>query len=117
MTFVEVVNRENLVDVGDPGDSPGDYFLFEATLKNRAGTKTLGRDSGQCTLGARTFICEATAQIFGKGKITVYGAFFGEFDPRIAITGGTGDFRDAGGTLAVTDAAHGNSLLVFQVTD
>jgi hypothetical protein len=117
LTFLEIEQRGAFVDVGDSGESAGDYFLFESRLMSKDGSKLLGRDSGKCTLGVRTFICDATAQVFGKGKITVYGAFFAEADTRIAITGGTGAYREAAGQLTVTDLSDGNTLLVFQLTD
>jgi hypothetical protein len=117
LTFLEIEERSAFIDVGDPGESSGDYFLFESRLMSEDGTTLLGRDSGKCTLGIRTFICDATASIFGKGKITVYGALFREADTRIAITGGTGAYKEAGGQLTVTDTSDGNTLLVFQLTD
>jgi hypothetical protein len=113
---LEIDQRSASVDVGDAGESPGDYFLFENPLKTADGSATIGRDSGRCMLGIRTFVCDATASIFHKGKIQVAGAFFAESDARIPIVGGTGAFRDAGGVLTVKDLPSGDTLLTFEIT-
>ena len=117
LAVLEIEERSAFVDVGDSGESPGDYFLFEGRLMTPDGSTQVGRDSGKCTLGTRTFVCDATASIFHKGKIAVYGAFFRESDARIPIVGGTGAYRDAGGTLTVKDLPSGNTLLTFEITN
>jgi hypothetical protein len=116
ITALEIEDRTAFVDVGDAGESPGDYFLFESRLLTPDRSATIGRDSGKCMLGVRTFVCEATASIFHKGKLQVAGAFFTDSDARIPIVGGTGAYRDAGGTLTVKDLPSGNSLLTFEIT-
>jgi hypothetical protein len=115
VAVIEKERRSAFVDVGDPGDSAGDYFLFESDLLNNSGD-VVGRDSVKCTLGVRTFICDATGTLFHRGKLTAYGAFFGENDARLAITGGTGAFKEAGGQVTVADQADGTTLLVFEIT-
>jgi allene oxide cyclase len=118
LTVVEIENGDGTyVDVGESGESAGDYFLFEGRLMSADGTTQVGRDSGRCMIGARTYTCDATASIFNKGKIVVSGAFFRESDTKLAVTGGTGRFKDVGGQLTVTDTADGNSLLIFELTD
>jgi hypothetical protein len=117
LAVLEIEERSAFVDVGDSGESPGDYFLFEGRLMTPDGSTQVGRDSGKCTLGSRTVICDATASIFHKGKIAVYGAFFRESDARIPVVGGTGAYRDAGGTLTVKDLPSGNSLLTFEIAN
>jgi hypothetical protein len=116
-TVVEVEERTASVDVGDAGEGPGDYFLFESRLMSQDGSKQVGRDSGRCMIAVRTFTCDATASIFGKGKIVVSGTLFGEADSRIAITGGTGAFKDAAGQLTVIDTPDGKTLLTFELVD
>ena len=116
LAVLEIEERSDFVDVGDSGESPGDYFLFESRLMTPDGSTHVGRDSGKCTLGTRTFVCDATASIFHKGKIAVYGAFFAEADAKLPVIGGTGRYRDAGGTLTVKDLPSGNTLLTFEIT-
>jgi hypothetical protein len=115
-TVLEIENRTAMVDVGDAGESPGDYFLFESRLLTPDRSATVGRDSGKCMLGVTTFVCDATASIFHKGKLQVAGAFFSDADARIPIVGGTGAYRDAGGTLTIKELPSGNTLLTFEIT-
>jgi hypothetical protein len=110
----EVVRRFRTVDVGAQGASAGDYSIWESTLFSPSGRR-IGRDAVQCTFGIRTFRCEATFQLNGRGKLVVIGAFFGD-EPSIAITGGTADFRAAGGQMFVADESRDTTRLVFQVT-
>src|SRR5919112_3609972 len=95
LTLIEVTRRFELVDVGEAGDSPGDSIIFESGLFTRGGDR-VGQDSAHCMSGIRTFVCDATFRVTGRGKITVAGAFFGR-EPQLAITGGTREFREAGG--------------------
>jgi hypothetical protein len=115
-TVLEIEQRSAGVDVGDAGESAGDYFLFESRLLTPDGDHAVGRDSGKCTIAVRTFICDATASIFHKGKIQVAGAFFSETDAKLPIVGGTGAYRNAGGVVTIKDLPSGNTLLTFALT-
>jgi hypothetical protein len=117
LAVLEIEERSAFVDVGAAGESAGDYFLFESRLMTADGSTQVGRDSGKCTLGVRTFVCDATASIFHKGKIAVYGALFAEADGKLPVIGGTGRYRAAGGTLTIKDLPSGNTLLMFEVTN
>jgi hypothetical protein len=108
--------RAAFIDVGASGQSAGDYFMFESQLMYQGHSQVIGRDSGRCTFGPRTVICDATVQLFGKGKIVVYGAGFGRTDNRYAVTGGTGLYMGVGGQLDVANLRHGDSLLAFEIT-
>jgi hypothetical protein len=117
LTVLEIEERSASVDVGDSGESPGDYFLFGSRLMTPDGSTQVGRDSGRCTLGIRSFICDATASIFHNGKIAVYGALFAEADAKLPVIGGTGRYRDAGGTLTIKNLPSGNTLLTFEIAN
>ena len=116
-TVIEHEVRTADVDTGDPGESPGDYFLFESRLLHPHTGDLVGVDSGKCMIAIRTFVCDATARINGKGKIVVAGAFFSENDGVLPITGGTGAYREAAGQLFVRDLPNGDTRLTFVLVD
>ena len=76
----------------------------------------MGRDSGACTARLRTYACEASCQLFGRGKISVSDVFFGN-EPQVAITGGTREFMGVGGQVIPVDESDGTSTLVFQLLE
>jgi hypothetical protein len=116
-TVIEHEVRTADVDTGDPGESPGDYFLFESRLLRPGTGNVVGVDSGKCMIAIRTFVCDATARINGQGKIVVAGAFFSEIDGVLPITGGTGAYREAAGQLFVRDLPNGDTRLTFVLVD
>jgi hypothetical protein len=95
-------DREKFVDAdGSGGPSVGDYFLFTERIVNGDGA-LIGRDWGACTLQfGQAAQCEATIRLFGRGTIEVAGTLGRH--PFIPITGGTGEFVDAGGELNVAN--------------
>ncbi len=107
--------RDAFVDVGREGFSPGDFFLFEEKLFDNTRTERIGRDSVRCEAGLRTFTCEATFRINGRGKIRVAGSLFRETDNVVPVTGGTRDFKGVGGSLNVYDLPEGNTVFVFDL--
>jgi hypothetical protein len=107
--------RVAFVDVGAAGESPGDSFMFEDRVRNRARTMVIGRDSVACTFRIRSVACDGTIFLAGRGTITIGGATYG---PNVfAITGGTGEFARAAGELHVTDVSDTTSRLVFLLAD
>jgi Dirigent-like protein len=98
------------VDVGPPGTSLGDYFVFSDILYRRG--EEVGTNGGQCVIVAGTppyetvtLHCVVTADL-ERGQITTQGLL--EFQGRddvspftVAITGGTGKYRGAGGEARV----------------
>ena len=100
------------VDLEPRGDSPGDFFHFEELLFRPGTNRVIGRDAVRCELGIRTFQCNATIRINGKGKIVIDGALMSESDNVIPVTGGTGRFAGVGGTLRVLESG-ARTRLVF----
>jgi allene oxide cyclase-like protein len=116
-TTVEDAN----LDLGEPGDSLGDQFIFRNDL-SRAGKK-VGIDGGVCTLVglepmvSATLQCVATA-VLPRGQITVQGLVTFTDGPstfELAITGGTGRFREAHGVLTIEQVSDTESLLTFRI--
>ena len=88
------------IDIGKQGDSAGDMLVSTARVFNSAGNR-VGRDEAFCirTVAAGPFSCHATS-LLRDGRI--YYAVRGEPDgsARGAITGGTGRYLGAGGSVA-----------------
>jgi hypothetical protein len=98
--------QTEFLDLGDPGPSLGDQIVFSEALFIRG--EEVGESGGVCTVtkasppyDVLTFQCVATLSL-ERGQITVQGLneSQGEDDPgpvSLAITGGTGKYRGAGG--------------------
>lgn len=100
LVFVARTARGGGVDTGARGDSPGDYFVFEDRLTNAAGAR-IGSDSARCMLVVLTIRCDGTFFIDGRGTVEVSGSFTPK-SSAMAVTGGTGDFRNVRGQARIT---------------
>ncbi|MDQ3104016.1 MAG: hypothetical protein M3Q87_02110 [Actinomycetota bacterium] len=103
--------RETDVDAdGDGGFSPGDYFVFEERLFRRG--EQVGRDSVLGMINHRSIMFDGTLTR-GSGKIEVAGTVFfrASGSIQLAVTGGTGRYRDAAGTFTVRDGGEGPRAL------
>ena len=102
--------RDAGVDIGDDGFSPGDYFVFEERLFRHG--EQVGRDSVRCMVNHRSIMCDGTLTR-GSGNLEVAGTFFfRDGGPiQLAVTGGTGRYRDAAGTFTVRDGGEGPRAL------
>jgi allene oxide cyclase len=97
---VERATSDTLVDNGPKGDSVGDTLGFGNTIYDASNTTAVGSDGGQCvrTVPGVSFECMWTTSL-KDGQITVEGPFLDAADSTLAITGGTGAFRNASGTM------------------
>ncbi len=115
------------LDLGEADFSEGDQFVFTNDLL-RGDTK-VGEDGGWCIVtrltqeGANTWECHGVNSLPG-GQITVQGIVTyapGEevrakpYD--FAITGGTGRYRDAGGTVRIEEVSLEKLRLTFRIND
>jgi hypothetical protein len=109
LTVVERATSDTVVDTGPAGDSLGDILAFGNPIYNRANTKAIGRDQGYCirTNVGLAWECNWTV-LLDQGSLVVEGPFYDDLrDSQMAITGGSGAFRNARGqmTLHARDAA------------
>ena len=100
MELVEHVVNEALTDHPPMGDSAGDVLTFANQLYDKANTKQVGTDQGYCLRVdvGKSFECTWTA-FLADGQITVAGPFFDAKESTLAITGGTGAYKDARGEM------------------
>ena len=101
---VEHADTDVLQHVGPASedDSVGDVLGFANDLYDEQNQEKVGTDNGMCmrTAPGEAFECVWTASLDG-GQITVEGPFYDASDSTLAITGGTGDYKDASGEMTL----------------
>lgn len=103
-----------VVNVGPSHFGPGDYYVFEETLRDRDSGQQVGRDAVQCTNNFTVSMCSGTFLITGKGTLTIAGAL-GRTNASLAVTGGTGLFQNARGQFIVGSGSGANTNLTFHL--
>lgn len=107
-TTISVVERATTDTVQHIGpanekDSAGDVLAFANDLYDENNESKVGTDNGFCirTAPGKAWECAWTASLDG-GQITVQGPFIDTTpDSELAITGGTGDYENASGTMSL----------------
>jgi hypothetical protein len=118
MTVVERATTDTVIHIGGgmptgggpgcttdptPCDSIGDQLIFGNDIYDRTNKRMIGRDQGVCIRTNPGLAWECTwTTILAKGSLTVQGAFYDDGrDSQLAITGGTGDYRNARGQMTI----------------
>lgn len=98
--LVERPVNETTVDVGIKGDSVGDILTFANPVFDAANKLQVGSDQGYCVrvVVGKSWECIWTLMLKG-GQITVEGPFADAGDSTFAVTGGTGKYVGAKGSL------------------
>jgi hypothetical protein len=113
LRFLDVEDKFEFIDLGEPAKGeedlgPGDMFVAEDILRNRADTKTLGTLAAKCTnlVTPGLVHCEATA-ILSSGTIEFAGTIDFAEEPTgplfVAVTGGTERFENVVGEAKLGD--------------
>ncbi len=99
LTVVEHADTDTVVDLGPRGDSLGDTLAFGNPVYDTAGRK-VGGSQGSCvrTKVGTAWECSWTTTLSG-GSLVVQGPFYDAADSTLAITGGTGTWREARGQM------------------
>ncbi len=102
-TVVERATTDAVVDVGETGDTVGDLLAFGNDLYDADNAAVVGRDQGSCFRTNPGVAWECTwTNILEDGSITVQGPFLDSLeDSELAITGGTGAYAGATGTMTL----------------
>jgi hypothetical protein len=100
---IKVVERpvgETTVDLGAKGDSVGDLLVFANGVYDAANKRQVGNDQGYCvrTVVGKSWECFWTLTL-KAGQITVEGPFLDAGDSLLVVTGGTGKYAGAKGSL------------------
>ena len=93
------IHRAQFVDIGEPGDSLGDKFVFDQPLLDEHG-KNIGNNSGTCirTRIGHSSQCQWTLT-FEDGSIQVAGRELDQGASDITIVGGTGTYAGITGEM------------------
>jgi allene oxide cyclase len=118
IVVTEHATTDATTDTGASGDSAGDVLtfandVFDAQDANRAGT-----DQGYCirTVAGAAYECNWTT-FLPKGQLVVEGPFYDTKDSTLAITGGTGAYKNARGTMDLHAIDGGKEyIFTFHVT-
>lgn len=102
LTLVERAASDTVTDLGAKGDSAGDILTFANEIYDKDNASKVGSDNGWCarTVVGKAWECIWTATL-AEGQITVEGPFYDTADSELAITGGTGEYAEASGSLAL----------------
>ena len=106
LVLIEHVTDEQVVDLGDEGDTVGDTLVFSNELYDDQNANMVGRSHGSCmrTVVGESWDCTFTSTL-ENGSLVVTGPFFDDGTGSFAITGGTGDYAGAGGQMSLQASA------------
>jgi allene oxide cyclase len=98
--IVERALSDTIVHVGGKDDAAGNLLTFANPIFDGANKTQLGSDQGFCVrvAVAKSWECLWTVTLTG-GQITVEGPFLDAGDSLLAVTGGTGKYAGAKGSL------------------
>jgi hypothetical protein len=100
INLIEKTTSSNYVDLGAKGFSPGDEYMFASQFWNVDRTRQIGSNNGYCVvLSPQAQHCVGTAHL--KGGTIEYAGSPGANGGTIAITGGTGIYREAEGQVVI----------------
>jgi allene oxide cyclase len=101
LTVVEHAVTDTVIDVGKAGDSTGDLLTFHNKIYDEADAAIVGSDQGSCiriSPKKGSWECLYTTFLEG-GSITVETPFYDAKASVGAVTGGTGTYSGASGTI------------------
>jgi hypothetical protein len=100
IAVIEHATTDTVVDLTANGDSAGDLLTFHNEVFDEDNETAIGISHGDCVrieVGV-SWQCRWTTSL-EVGSITVEGPFFDAAPSVLAITGGTGEFRAARGSM------------------
>ncbi len=117
ITVIEHPTTDVTTDTGQTGDTVGDILTFANDVFDSTDTRKVGTDQGYCirTVAGVSYECNLTT-ILGDGSIVVEGPFYDAKNSVLAITGGTGRYRKARGTMELSASEDGTEFtFVFHI--
>jgi allene oxide cyclase len=110
-TVIEHATTDATTDTGAPGDSAGDVLTFANDVFDGADAHKVGTDQGYCVrvVAGSSYECTWTTTLAG-GQITVAGPFLDAGDSTLAVTGGTGRYAAARGSMKLHGLENGTKF-------
>ena len=108
ITVVEHATTDATTDTGAAGDSAGDVLTFANDVFDAKDANKVGTDQGSCIriVPGESYECAWTTTL-ARGQIMVQGPFYDTRDSVLAVTGGTGRYRNARGYMQLHSLANG----------
>jgi allene oxide cyclase len=119
LTVIEHATSDTTTDTGAAGDTVGDVLTFANDVFDASNAQKVGTDQGYCirVVAGTSYECTWTTFLPG-GQVVVAGPFYDAKDSTLAITGGTGRYRNARGTMDLQSRNGGTEFaFVFHVED
>ena len=121
-TTVHVIEHavtDTVVQSGGKGDKTGNLLTFHNFVYNTSNTRRVGHDQGVCVRifpPQGSWECMWTTFLAG-GQITVEGPYYDTHNSVLAITGGTGAYRNARGQMSLLARDGGKEYdFIFQIS-
>lgn len=112
LTVIEHATSDATIDLGPQGDSPGDLLVFHNDVFDARDRRKVGTDQGRCIRidpAAGSYECAWTVILHG-GQLMVEGPYYENRDSTLAVTGGTGRYRGAGGEMRLHSMDNGKKV-------
>ncbi len=100
---IEHATTDTVVDNGKKGDSVGDLLVWHNKVYDAWDQKLAGKDQGDCTRidpRSGSWECRWITWVKG-GSLTVEGPVYDTRDSVLAVTGGTGAYKDSDGVMVL----------------
>jgi len=115
LVIIQSLPRQQLVDLGDPGPSPGDLLVFASTLANQAGTP-IGDLHIACTQNFdQVAVCVGIFNLPRRGKLSVDASPVFPNPTVGMVTGGTGEFQNVRGEAHIDPQPDGTTKITFHL--
>ena len=105
ITVLGTTTKDRFVDVGKPGPTPGDTFMFVEKLTDESDDSVVGKARIECTMHINSWaICTGTFDFTGRGEIVGQGMVpFDNDAPSfdVPVTGGTAEFANVRGDVHI----------------